>query len=239
VAANQAGPGAPGFSDRTSPSRIYLVRHGRTALNAAGALRGHIDVPLDSVGLHQVSLLGTVLAQRELRQVVSSPLRRAVETATAIASRAETGTSVDGRLIDRHYGEWAGVRVGDVVARWGSLDAAPGVEPATQVRDRVLAALTDVAKDANGDAAVVVSHDAVNRIALAALDPALGAPDDLSQETACFNTIEYHLHEDGSLNWRVLSVNEVVHEEDQAVPGDGLGHVARPGTLSQKGRDRP
>jgi broad specificity phosphatase PhoE len=85
-----------------------------------------------------------------------------VETAEVIASCAGTGTRVDDRLTDRYYGEWEGTRVEDVVARWGSLDAAPGVEPAEKVRYRALAALTDIAQNARGVAAVVVSHDAVN-----------------------------------------------------------------------------
>jgi broad specificity phosphatase PhoE len=100
--------------------------------------------------------------------------------------------------------------VKDLLARWGSLDAAPGVEPATEVQGRVLAALTDIAENADGAAAVVVSHDAVNRIALVALDQSLGRPDELPQETGCLNTIEYHIEKGGSLRWRVLSVNKVL-----------------------------
>jgi hypothetical protein len=30
---------------------VFVVRHGRTALNAGRALRGRVDVPLDEVGL--------------------------------------------------------------------------------------------------------------------------------------------------------------------------------------------
>lgn len=207
-------PGAQGANRCLGPARIYLARHGRTALNAAGALRGHINVPLDSVGQQQVSRLGAALAGKKPRLVISSPLLRAVQTAEAIANCAGTGTWVDDRLTDRYYGEWAGARVEDVVARWGSLDAAPGVEPAEEVRDRALAALTDIAQNAGGVATVVVSHDAVNRIALAALGSSLGAPADLPQDTGCFNTIEYEVQEDGAVKFRVLSVNEVVHLND-------------------------
>ena len=82
------------------------------------------------------------------------------------------------------------------------------------MRDRALAALTDIAQNAGGVATVVVSHDAVNRIALAALGSSLGAPADLPQDTGCFNTIEYEVQEDGAVKFRVLSVNEVVHLND-------------------------
>jgi broad specificity phosphatase PhoE len=177
-------------------------------LNAAGALRGHIDVPLDAVGRHEASLLGAELAQRKPQAIVSSPLQRAVQTASPLAQLTGLVTRIEERLTDRDYGEWVGVSATEVIARWGSLGAAPGVEPAAQVRDRVLAALADIAETARGASAVVVSHQAVNRIVLAELDPGLGAPDELPQETGCFNTIHCHAGA-GSLTWSVVSVNEL------------------------------
>ncbi|MGH9105260.1 MAG: histidine phosphatase family protein [Acidimicrobiales bacterium] len=207
-----------------STARIYLVRHGRTALNAAGALRGDIDVALDSVGRQQAANLGHLLAKCRPRGVVTSPLRRAVETAGAIAHQAGVGTWTDERLADRGYGRWAGTLAAEVVARWGSLDAAPGVEPATEVADRALAALADITEASIEAPTVVVSHDAVNRAALAALDPSLGPPDDIPQDTGCLNVIERHKAADGSATWRVLSVNELprdIPQHDQPEPDKG------------------
>jgi probable phosphoglycerate mutase len=135
-----------------------------------------------------------------------------VETAAPLARRTGLVTVIDERLADRHYGEWAGVKARDVVARWGSLDAAPGVEPADEVRGRVLAALGDIAESAAGTAAVVVSHDAVNRIVLATLDPSLGYPEDVPQGTGCFNIVECHQGAMGQREWRVLGGNKVPPE---------------------------
>jgi hypothetical protein len=53
----------------------------------------------------------------------------------------------------------------------------------------------------------------VNRIALSALDPSLGAPDALAQETGCFNTLECHKQANGQLGWSVLSINQVPQGE--------------------------
>ena len=41
---------------------VYLARHGRTALNAEGRLRGHLDPPLDDTGhaLAAISVAGPV-----------------------------------------------------------------------------------------------------------------------------------------------------------------------------------
>ena len=45
--------------------------------------------------------------------------------------------------------------------------------------------------------------------------PGWGGPDDLPQETGCFNTIEYHARKDGSMRFRVLGINEVPSAEDE------------------------
>ena len=198
------GDGVPGLA------RIYLARHGRTALNAAGALRGHLDPPLDAVGRQQAEWLGVALGDRGVRLVVASPLRRAVETAQAVATRAHVGVEIDPRLIDRDYGRWAGQSKEAVAAQWGSLDDAPGVEPSAEVRARAWEALADIARQARGEVAVVVSHDAVNRLTLATLGSGLGDPDQFPQETGCFNTLDYL---DG--HWTVLSVNAVPGSPDR------------------------
>lgn len=182
---------------------VYLVRHGQTPLNEAGVLRGLLDPSLDDVGLRQARRLGAVLGSRVLSAVVASPLRRATETAQPVADRAGREVATDRRLIDRDYGRWAGTRRESVVARWGSVDDAPGVEPLFVVRDRAVEGMADIARRARGSAVVVVSHDAVNRQVLAAFDADLGDPEELPQENGCFNTLEWR--ED---RWTVFGVNE-------------------------------
>jgi probable phosphoglycerate mutase len=197
---------------QAAPARVYLVRHGRTLLNASGALRGRIDVPLDPVGLGQAEALAAALTAAQPQVIVSSPLCRAVQTVQPLADALGLGIIIDDRLVDRDYGEWAGVSARGVAEQWGSLDAAPGVEPASEVRDRVLAALSDIAKGVPGAAAVVASHDIVIRTALAALAPRLGAPDSVPQETGCFNVLAYRDAPsalDGAARWVVDSVNQV------------------------------
>jgi broad specificity phosphatase PhoE len=188
-------------------TRLYLVRHGQTPLNAAGVLRGLLDPPLDDTGRRQARRLGTTLGPRRLSAVIASPLRRARETAQPIADSAGLGVSADRRLIDRDYGQWAGTRRESVDAQWGSVDAAPGVEPLREVRRRAVAGLADIAERGAGHTVVVVSHDAVNRELLAALDPGLGEPDTIPQENGCFNTLEWRAG-----RWTVVTVNELPAE---------------------------
>jgi broad specificity phosphatase PhoE len=112
--------------------------------------------------------------------------------------------ATDERLLDRDYGQWTGTGREKVVAQWGSVDNAPGVEPPAAVRDRAVRGLTDIGRRSRGGTAVVISHDAVNRQVLAAFDPGLGDPGTLPQDNGCFNVLE--LRGD---SWTVLSVNEL------------------------------
>jgi broad specificity phosphatase PhoE len=200
--------GTPGQAttpaDRTL---VYLVRHGQTPLNESGVLRGLLDPPLDETGHLQARRLGTVLGPRMPSIVVTSPLLRARQTAQPVADRAGRDVATDRRLLDRDYGQWTGTDREAVVAQWGSVDDAPGVEPLPVVLERAVRGLTDIARRSRGGTAVVVSHDAVNRQLLAAFDAGLGDPGTLPQDNGCFNTLE--LRGD---SWTVLGVNELPAE---------------------------
>jgi broad specificity phosphatase PhoE len=69
--------------------------------------------------------------------VVTSPVSRARDTALAVASATNAVLEVDQDLADREYGGWAGHNEAEVVARFGSLDAAPGVKPAEAFSIRI------------------------------------------------------------------------------------------------------
>lgn len=193
--------GLLGMTDSTQGwCRLILARHGETVLNADGRLRGHLDPELDSTGLRQVAALAAALTRYDVRVVRHSPLQRARQTAEAIASAAGVTAQADALLMDRDYGEWAGHRKSDVVGQWGSVDDAPGVEPAAAVLDRALQTLQ---KYADVPGVVLVAHDAVNQVLLSHLDPAHGAPP--RQRTACWNVLEHNPSE----GWRVVEVDLV------------------------------
>lgn len=157
---------------------VYLCRHGRTALNAAGALRGRLDPDLDEVGLVQAQALARRLSGVRPGRVVASPLRRAVQTAEPLAAALGVRVEPESRLIDRSYGSFDGTPEGPLIDHYGSLDAVPGVESFTEVAKRATAALTGWAALAGDRPVVLVSHDAVIRILLATLVP-YGAVDRL------------------------------------------------------------
>lgn len=169
-----------------SVSTVYLARHGRTAFNAEDRMRGLSDPPLDEVGRAEAQKLAAALADTGGAIVVSSPLQRAVATAQSIADAAGVPATVDIRLNDRDYGPHTGERRADVIARYGSIDNAPGVEPLEAVRHRALAAFTALVDEHDGGPLILVSHDAFNRALLGQLDTTLT---DAPQRTACWNKL--------------------------------------------------
>ena len=178
---------------------IYLCRHGRTTMNVNGLLRGRLDPDLDLVGFTEARELGELLGGLGLTRVVASPLGRAVETARPIAARAGLEVETDDRLLDRAYGQFDGASSDDVVEEYGSLDAAPGVEPAAEVLARGRAVLDELAADPSDGPIVVVSHDAVIRRLLDALTPTPTHHEHVQPRTGCWSLLRH----DGA-DWELL-----------------------------------
>lgn len=105
--------------DRGFPAHpVYLVRHGRTALNAEARFQGRRDEPLDEIGLEQAKSLAEKLhatVPPELHDQVQfhcSPLKRAVMTMDWIARRFTVPTNrivIENGLIEMGFGTWEGL----------------------------------------------------------------------------------------------------------------------------------
>jgi len=137
---------------------LFLVRHGQTAPNAAGLILGRADPPLTDLGRRQAMALAAGLPVPA--RVISSPLRRARQTAAAMGQPIE----LDERWLEMDYGDLDGQPAGSVTAelwtRWRAdpTFAPPGGESLTAVGDRIRGACTDLAEAADGADVVVVSH---------------------------------------------------------------------------------
>ena len=166
---NELRPSAPPVPENV---QFLLVRHGQTALNAAGQLRGWLDPTLDDVGMAEVELLADALIAYSPQLIVSSPVRRAAQTAAAIARATGAGILIDGDLVDRDYGQWAGHTKEEVTATWGSLDQAPGVETRASLTHRAVGMLH---KKFAAYPVVLVTHEVVLQAMLEHLDPTLTA----------------------------------------------------------------
>jgi probable phosphoglycerate mutase len=88
-------------------TRIIAIRHGETAWNVDARIQGHLDIPLNDIGLWQAARAGEALAGERLDAIYSSDLARAQTTAQAVAGT--TGALVlDSGLRERCFGSFEG-----------------------------------------------------------------------------------------------------------------------------------
>lgn len=146
---------------------LILVRHGRTAANAAGQLQGRLDQPLDDLGERQA--LAVAAHVGAVDEVISSPLLRARQTADAFGRPVQ----VDERWIEIAYGKYEGMPHGDVPSEvWNHwrTDAnfvPEGGESAAAVAERVRDACTELLARIGDKDIVVVSHVSPMKAAVA------------------------------------------------------------------------
>ena len=164
--------------------RIILIRHGRTAWNIGEGqderFRGLLDMPLAETGVVQAQVTADHLACWPLAAVYSSPLQRALRTAEIIAAPHHVPVRALPGLSSMNYGEWAGQLHADVARRWPDLYGSwrrdpfsiqiPGGESTSGLRDRAVTALrTAIARHADGETLVFVTHQVVAKVLVCAL----------------------------------------------------------------------
>ena len=103
-------------------SGIWLVRHGETM--TPGLFLGTADPPLSDAGRREARLLAARFAAIRPARVIASGLRRAAETAQALAAACAVDVEADERLNELGYGEWDGLSWDEIERRWPSAAAA-------------------------------------------------------------------------------------------------------------------
>jgi len=151
---------------------LYLVRHGETDWNRQHRIQGLTDIPLNDTGREQARRAGRLLASRDWDAVVSSPLQRALETATIIADELGLpAPTTDDQLVERNYGEAEGLDFDELNRRFPEDAPVPGRERRSAVRKRAMAALLRIAATHPDESVLVVAHGGLIRAVLRAVDP--------------------------------------------------------------------
>lgn len=160
---------------------LYLVRHGVTEWNIERRFQGHLDIPLSAEGLRQARAVASWLRSRgiDFSAVYTSNLTRALQTAEAIGDALGIAPTIAQALREIHCGEWQGLSVDEVEARYpGKLKewhdsiacfTLPRGESIPQVQARVYSFYLDAVRKHAGEAVILVSHG----VALSALHAAI------------------------------------------------------------------
>lgn len=160
---------APGWTGATgTPTRLLLLRHGQTPLSVERRYSGRGNPALTEFGRSQAEAAARRIGARSgIAAVVSSPLGRARETATAAADALGLPVRVHQGLTETDFGAWEGLTFGeaarrdpDLHRRWlGDTSVRPpSGESFDEVRERVGAVRDDLLGEYGGATVLVVSH---------------------------------------------------------------------------------
>jgi broad specificity phosphatase PhoE len=160
---------------------LYIIRHGSTNLNEMNppVLQGRsVDSPLSTLGIQQAEKTAAYFVEKGITKIYSSPLRRAIETATIIAKPLNLSIEIADDLIEADLSVWENMTIEQVKQKyatdfaWFSYDTGwrkPGRtgESYNQVLERITPFLETI--NANGETNLVVSHSVVVKAYMAKL----------------------------------------------------------------------
>ncbi|MEA2453012.1 MAG: hypothetical protein QOG04_1722 [Actinomycetota bacterium] len=148
-------------------TKVFLVRHGATDWNMEKRAQGHADIDLNEEGHRQAAAVATELSHEHIDAVYASDLKRARDTAQAIAAAHGLEVEIDKDLREIDQGEWEGLTTDEIKQRWPDLwgpnrhyNARPGGESPQDVKQRSLKAVARAVAAHPGDdeTIVIVSH---------------------------------------------------------------------------------
>lgn len=144
---------------------IFVARHGETLWNIENRVLGRTDIALTDKGRNQALILADTVIDKNIEKIISSPLKRAMETSSIVAERIGIEFSVDKRLIEQDFGIYEGVFRDDEEyqrAKREYFKRYPNGESYLEVAHRVYSFLKEL-KDINSNV-LVVTHGGICRI---------------------------------------------------------------------------
>ena len=161
---------------------VLLTRHGHTDRSTPEQYLGQrIHAVLTERGRSDAKMLAERLRGVQVDRIISSPLGRAVETASILAATVDAPVETDERLTELDYGAWEGLTVEVIDEKFpGERDlynhdpashqvggGESGYEVAARVADFVEGLLTWGLEGEEDRTCILVGHSSLNRVLLA------------------------------------------------------------------------
>jgi ribonuclease H / adenosylcobalamin/alpha-ribazole phosphatase len=208
-------PSPPGWTGaRGRATRLLLLRHGQTELSVQRRYSGRGNPSLTELGRQQADAAARYLAYRGgISAVVSSPLQRCYDTATAAAKALGLDLTVDDDLIETDFGAWEGLTFAAAAERDPELHRQwlrdtstepPGGESFDHVNQRVCRARDRIVGEYEGTTVLVVSHvTPIKMLLRLALDAGPGILYRLHLDLASLSIAEFY--PDGASSVRLVN----------------------------------
>jgi broad specificity phosphatase PhoE len=160
--------------------RLFLLRHGQTAMSRGGRFCGRrLDPALTADGVAMADAFCSAYRTMKWQAIYSSPLDRALTTAAPLAHALGLPVEQRDELAELDYGEWDGKVVEEVsrdhhveYERWTADPAwnpPTGGETAVALAQRMTHVIEEIDRAHDDGNVLVVSHKASIRVALCAL----------------------------------------------------------------------
>jgi probable phosphoglycerate mutase len=212
-----AAPPSGWGPDLGPPTTFVLLRHGETPLTPEKRFSGSggTDPELSPAGWQQAHAAAELMAERgTLQAIVTSPMRRCRQTASAVAERTGLQVRVDEGLREADFGAWEGLTFAEVRERFPedlekwleSTEARPtgGGESFATVADRVAVARDRLLARYAGRTVLLVTHvTPVKTFVRLALEAPPSALFRMELSAACLSVIAYYA--DGNASVRLLN----------------------------------
>ncbi|SBS77916.1 conserved hypothetical protein [uncultured Mycobacterium sp.] len=209
-----AVPPAVWTGNQGTPTRLLLLRHGQTEFSRERRYSGRGNPELTETGRSQAAAAARYLAERGgIDAVITSPLQRAYDTATAAATALGLDVTVDDDLIETDFGAWEGLTFGEARERDPDLHGhwlrdtslrPPDGESFDDVQQRVQRLRTRILAEHPGKAVLVVSHvTPIKTLLRLALDAGTGVLHRLHLDLASLSIAEFY--PDGNASVRLVN----------------------------------
>ena len=201
--------------------KIYMIRHGQTDWNLAGKIQGKTDVPLNEEGRAQARFLAEAMKSRPAAKVFTSPLKRARETAQAVAEALEAPLLLVPEFEEVDFGLWEGLTWQQIGERYPKEYAGWRREPVEhppvggEGREsaslRAKRGLEILFEKSGGEDAALVAHGAILAYIRDALFENQEKPPEQIVKNASITTIEY---DTAGKRAKILETNVTNHLND-------------------------
>lgn len=164
------------MGDSPNIKKVWLVRHGATALNAQNGegavdkIRGWKDVPLSEKGREQAEKVGHKLKNSGIEVIYHSPLSRATDTAEEIAKNTGARLVPTDQLKPWNVGDLTGQesKTAHPILEKHAVEtpnkAVPGGESFNEFKKRTFEGLRKILNESNGELPALVTHHRVERL---------------------------------------------------------------------------
>lgn len=149
--------------------KLYVTRHGQTEYNKNEIILGTTDLPLNETGVAQAEELAENVAKLgDVDIIISSPMKRALSTAMAVAAKCGIDLTIEERLKEWDYGEFEGKSrftegFAENKVNFGVRMGKSG-ESLLQLSHRVYTVLDEIKEKYSGKNVLVVCHGGICRV---------------------------------------------------------------------------